>query len=139
VTLVKQCGLSDSPVILRHLGDARDHFLQQKDHSSIGEARNFIQALLDGIGHETNALGAHSVGYPSGIANRLNYLEQVGFLTSDEKTAVGAAWGFLSAGNHPGIPTRDEARVALILSLEFAVVLLLKFSNWKMNAYRGFS
>ena len=57
---------------------ARDLFLQQKDHPSIGEARNFVQALLDGIGDETNSHGGHAVGYPGGTANRLNYLEQVG-------------------------------------------------------------
>ena len=47
VALVNQSGLPDSAVILRHLRDARDHFVQQKDHSSIGEARNFVQPLLD--------------------------------------------------------------------------------------------
>jgi len=138
VSLVNQSGLGNSAVILKHLQDARDLFLQQKDHPSIGEARNFVQALLDGIGDETSSHGGHSVGFPGGTANRLNYLEQVGFFTTDEKTAVGAAWGFLSAGNHPGIPSRDEARIALILSLEFGLMLLLKFSNWKANAYRGF-
>jgi hypothetical protein len=139
VSLVNRSALPDSVVILKHLRDARDHFVQQKDHSSIGEARAFVQALLDGISDETNARGGHSIGYPGGMANRLIYLEQVGFLTSDEKAAFGAAWGFLSAGNHPGIPSRDEARIALILSLEFAVILLLKFSNWKSNAYRAFT
>ena len=139
VSLVNQSSLGNSAVILKHLQDARDLFLQQKDHPSIGEARNFVQALLDGIGDETNSHGGHSIGFPGGTANRLNYLEQVGFFTTDEKTAVGAAWGFLSAGNHPGIPSRDEARIALILSLEFGLMLLLKFSNWKANAYRSFS
>jgi len=139
VSLINQSGLGNSAVILKHLQDARDLFLQQKDHPSIGEARNFMQALLDGIGDETNSHGGHDVGYPGGTANRLIYLEQVGFFATDEKTAVGAAWGFLSAGNHPGIPSRDEARIALILSLEFGLMLLLKFSNWKANVYRSFS
>jgi hypothetical protein len=125
VSLVNQSGLGNSAVILTHLQDARDLYLQQKDHPSIGEARNFVQALLDGIGDETNSYGGHSIGFPGGTANRLNYLEQVGFFTTDEKTAVGAAWGFLSAGNHPGIPSRDEARIALILSLQFGLMLLL--------------
>jgi hypothetical protein len=38
-----------------------------------------------------------------------------------------------------GIPSRDEARIALILSLEFGVMLLLKLSNWKANGFRTFS
>jgi hypothetical protein len=138
-SLVNQSGLQNSTVVLRHIGDARELFLQQKDHPSIGEARNFVQALIDGISAETHAHGGHSIGYPGGTANRLKYLEDVGFFTADEKTAVGAAWGFLSAGTHPGIPSRDEARIALILSLEFGVVLLLKFSNWRANGFRTFS
>jgi len=139
VSLVNQSGLTSSTVVLQHIGDARELFVQQKDHPSIGEARNFVQALIDGISADTHAHGGHAIGYPGATANRLKYLEDVGFFTADEKTAVGSAWGFLSAGTHPGIPSRDEARIALILSLEFGVMLLLKFSNWKANAFRAFS
>ena len=137
--LINQSGLTNSAVVLTHIRDARELFLQQKDHPSMGEARNFVQALIDGISADTNASGAHSVGYPGGMANRLKYLEDVGFFTVDEKTAFGSAWGFLPAGSHPGLPSRDEARIALILSLEFGVMLLLKFSNWKANGFGGFS
>jgi len=139
VSLVNQSGLTNSKVVLQHIGDASELFLQQKDHPSIGEARNFVQALIDGISADTHAYGGHAIGYPGATANRLKYLEDVGFFTADEKTALGSAWGFLSAGTHPGIPSRDEARIALILSLEFGVMLLLKFSNWKANAFRAFS
>jgi hypothetical protein len=137
--LVGQSGLPSQAVILRHIGDAHELFVQGKDHASIGESRNFIQALIDDIGATTNANGGHSVGYPDAMANRLKYLEDVGFFTPDEKTAFGAAWGFLSAGSHPGIPTRDEARIGLILSLEFGVLLLLKFKNWRGNGFRRFT
>jgi hypothetical protein len=139
IGLVKQCRLPNESVILRHLGDATELFVQGKDHASIGESRNLIQALIDDIGATTNANGGHSVGYPGGMANRLKYLEDVGFFTPDEKAAFGAAWGFLSAGSHPGISTRDEARIGLILSLEFSQLLLLKFANWAANGFRGFS
>jgi hypothetical protein len=138
-SFVNQSGLTNSKVVLQHIGDARDLFVQQKDHPSIGEARNFLQSLIDGISGDTHAHGGHAIGHPGGTANRLKYLEDVGFFTADEKTAVGAAWGFLSAGTHPGIPSRDEARIALILSLEFGVMLLVKFQNWKANAFRAFS
>jgi hypothetical protein len=138
-SLVNHSGLTNSAVVLVHIRDARELFLQQKDHPSMGEARNFVQALIDGISADTNASGVHSVGYPGAMANRLKYLEDVGFFTTDEKTAVGSAWGFLCAGSHPGVPSRDQARIALILSLEFGVMLLLKFSNWKANGFRGFS
>ena len=101
------------------MSDAHEFFVQGKDHASIGESRNFVQALIDDIGATTNANGGHSVGYPSGTANRLRYLESVGFFAADEKTALGLAWGFLSAGSHSGIPTRDEPRIAA--NFEFRV------------------
>jgi hypothetical protein len=137
--LVKKSGLSGATVILKHIRDARDLFVDGKDHSSIGEARSFIQALIDNISQETDQHGGHSIGYPGGTANRLDYLRSVGFFTPDERTAVGASWGFLSAGSHPGLSSRDEARIGLILSLEFGVLLLAKFSSWKSHLYRGFS
>jgi hypothetical protein len=137
--LVKQGQLQNEAALLKHLADAQELFVQGKDHPSIGESRNLIQALVDDISAATHASGAYSFGYPAGMANRLQYLQDVGFFTPDEKTAFGAAWGFLSAGSHPGIPSRDEARIGLILSLEFGQVLLLKFVNWAANAFVGFS
>jgi hypothetical protein len=139
IGLVKQSQLPGEAVILRHLADADDLFVQGKDHASIGEGRNLLQALIDDMSAATNANGGHSVGYPGGMANRLQYLQEVGFFTPDEKTAFGAAWGFLSAGSHPGIPSRDEARIGLILSLEFSQLLLLKFVNWASNGFRKFT
>jgi hypothetical protein len=138
VALIKQSRLQNEVVILKHLGDAHELFVQGKDHPSIGESRNLIQELIDDTSGATHAHGGHSVGYPGGTANRLQYLQDVGFFTLDEKAAFGAAWGFLSAGSHPGIPSRDEARIGLILSLEFAQVLLLKFTKWMANGFRRF-
>lgn len=138
VTLIKQSRLQNEVVILKHLGDAHELFVQGKDHPSIGQSRDLIQALIDDTSGATHAHGGHSVGYPGGTANRLQYLQDVGFFTPDEKAAFGAAWGFLSAGSHPGIPSRDEARIGLILSLEFSQVLLLKFAEWHANGFRGF-
>jgi hypothetical protein len=139
VQLIQKSTIVNSGVILKHLRDAHELFVQGKDHPSLGEGRNFIQVLIDTVGAETDAHGGHPAGYPGGTANRLQYLEDVGFFTKDEKTAFGSAWGFLSAGSHPGVPTRDEARIGLILALEFGVLVLLKYANWKSNGYKQFS
>ncbi len=72
------------------------------------------------------------------MKNRVQYLQDVHFLTPDENAAFGSAWGFLSGGSHPGIATQDGARISLILSLEFGQLLLLKFENWKANGYKCF-
>ncbi len=138
VQLIKRTGISNSEVILKHLRDASDLFVGGKDHPSIGEARSFVQALVDSIGTETHAHGCHTVGYPGGTKNRLQYLQDVHFFTPDESAAFGSAWGFLSGGSHPGISTQDGARISLILSLEFGQLLLLKFENWKVNGYKSF-
>jgi hypothetical protein len=106
--------------------------------SSLNESRNLIQALIDGISMETDKHGNHSTGLPGGTVNRIDYLSIVGFLTADEKAAMSSGWGSLSAGSHPGVPEREHARNGLILALEFGQLLMLKFANWKANAYRGF-
>jgi hypothetical protein len=55
---------------------------------------------------------------PSGLRKYLEDVEDVGFFMADEKTAFGAAWGFLS-------------RVWRFL--------LLKSANWKANGFNRFS
>jgi hypothetical protein len=39
--------------------------------------------------------------------------------------------GFLSAGSHPGLPPREQARIGLLLSMEFCQMLLLKWQYWR--------
>jgi hypothetical protein len=56
-------------------------------------------------------------------------LRNVGFFTPDEQAALNSAWGSLSAGAHPGVPEREQARIGLILALEFGQLLLMKFTN----------
>jgi hypothetical protein len=137
--LVGGSGLPSGSTILKHVNDAHSLFLDGKDHPSLGESRSFLQALIDDICTETNRPGAHSVKVPGGTRPRIEYLKNVGFLTADEEAAYKAAWGALSAGAHPGVPAREEARIGLILALEFGQLLLLKFANWKANQYRRFA
>jgi hypothetical protein len=136
--LVRGSGLPNGPTILKHVSYASALFFDDKDHPSLGEARSFLQALIDDICTETDKPSAHSVKLPGGTGPRIEYLKNVGFLTADEETAYKAAWGALSAGAHPGVPAREEARIGLILALVFGQRLLLKFANWKANEYRRF-
>jgi hypothetical protein len=137
--IVKNSGLPQTAVILKHITDASSLFAEGKDHPSLNESRSLIQALIDGISAETDAHGKHSTNLPGGTANRIEYLRKVSFLTQDEEAAFKSCWGSLSAGSHPGVPDRDQARIGLILALEFGQLLLLKFTNWKANAYCAFS
>jgi hypothetical protein len=105
----------------------------------LNESRNLIQALIDEVSTETSAHGKHSTKLPGGTGNRIEYLKNVGFLTTDEETAYRSGWGTLSAGSHPGVPEREQARIGLVLALEFGQLLLVKFINWKANGYQKFS
>ncbi len=137
--LVKSTGLSNHDVILKHMIDANGLYTDGKNHPSLNESRNMVQALIDGISEETDKHGGHSTGLPGGTGNRMDYLMKVNFLTPDEKAALASAWGLLSAGSHPGVPDRELARISLVLALEFGQLLMLKFTNWKSNVHRAFS
>jgi len=137
--LVKTSGVPASDVVLKHIEDASSLFAEGKDHPSLNESRSLIQALIDGVSIETDAHGKHSTKLPGGTGNRIKYLKDVGFFTPEDEAAYGAGWGTLSAGSHPGVRDRDQARIGLVLALEFGQLLLIKFANWKANAYGGFS
>ena len=139
VVLVRGSGIANPQTVLQHIMDAHDLFLGGKYHPSLNESRNILQALIDDTSTETDRMGGYSVGLPGGTGNRIRYLGQVGFLTPDEEAAFRSAWGALSAGSHPGVPAREEARIGLILAIEFGQLLLLKFGNWKANNYKKFS
>jgi hypothetical protein len=137
--LIKDSGIPNAGTVLTHVSDAHSLYIGEKYHSSLNESRSFIQGLIDEISVETDKHGTHSTGLPGGTANRMDYLLRVGFLTQDEKTALQSAWGSLSAGSHPGVPEREQARIGMVLGLEFGQLLMMKFGNWKSNSYRTFS
>jgi hypothetical protein len=138
--LVNRTGITDAKTILQHITDANNLFVDKKYHPSLNESRSLLQCLIDNAGGDTNDSGAHaSIGFPGGTANRIEYLGKVGFLISDEVTAFKSAWGALSAGAHSGIPEREEARIGLILALEFGQILLLKFEAWKAGLFKAFA
>jgi hypothetical protein len=137
--LVKASGVPASEVVLKHIKDASSLYGEGKDHASLNESRNLIQSLIDGISTETNAHGKHSIGLPGNTKDRIEYLTKVRFFEPDEEAAFKSGWGSLSAGSHPGVPDREQARIGLILALEFGQLLLIKFTNWKENSYSSFS
>jgi len=137
--VVKKSGIPSAAAILKHMTDAQSLYADGKDHPSLNESRSLIQALIDGISTETDAHGKHSRKLPGGTSNRIEFLAKVGFFTTDEQAAFNSAWGTLSAGSHPGVPDREQARIGLVLALELGQLLLLKFTNWKANAYQKFS
>ena len=80
-----------------------------------------------------NRSGKATGSLPGGTANRFQYLEQNGLLVTDERTMSGAAWGFLSAGSHSGVPSRELARMGLLFSMELSQMLILKWQQWRLQ------
>lgn len=136
--MIKNSGLPRSLVILKHIEDAHSLYAEGKDHPSLNESRSLVQALIDGVSIETDTHGKHLTGLPGPTKDRIEYLTKVGFLEPDLEAAFKAGWGTLSAGSHPGVPEREQARIGLILALEFGQLLLIKFANWRTNDYQKF-
>lgn len=57
--IVKTAGLPARNIILKHIEDAHSLYAEGKDHPSLNESRNLIQALIDGISTETSITTLH--------------------------------------------------------------------------------
>jgi hypothetical protein len=116
--------LGNKEVIAVHVKDAVKHFANGKHHSAIGEARTALESAIN----ETVVLLElmHNKKSGSGTGNKIPFMEETQFLSSDERKAFLAAWGFLCSGNHPGISTEEQGRIGVILSLEFLQMLIIK-------------
>jgi hypothetical protein len=77
--LVKNSGVPNSRIVLKHIEDAQSLYAEGKYHPSLNESRSLMQALIDGISVETDAHGEHSTKLPGGTSNRIKYLKDVGF------------------------------------------------------------
>jgi hypothetical protein len=122
--LIGISGLSNAEVIRKHLTDAVENYTDgTKDHSSLGESRNLLQAMVDEIYLGIRESERSKTGLPDGSKNRFRYLMENELLIEDEKFAFESAWSFLSAGSHPGLTPREQARIGLVLSLEFGQIL----------------
>jgi hypothetical protein len=110
--------------ISKHLEDAEDLFTEGKMHPAMAEARSAFQAgIEDTVSCVQLTVPRRSGG---GLKNQIEFLSRESFFSSDEEQAFLAAWGFLCAGAHPGLPPDEVGRIGLILALEFTQVLLIK-------------
>ncbi len=133
--LITEWGLPRAEVAKKHLSDATEQYLDgTKDHPSLNESRSLFQSIIDQICEDISQSGLVEKGLPGGMKNRMDYLEEIGVWTNDERQMFGSAWGFLSAGGHPGLPPREQARIGLILAIEFSQVLIMNWQHWKRQA-----
>lgn len=139
IQLIKESAFRNEAVTLHHYQQAEEMYVQQKWDPCIGELRKFFEQLLRDVTSET----ARSRGDPDPSSRPMrdvfDYLERSDFLDKDEKAAIGATWGFLSSGSHPGIAPEQKALLAMMQALSFGKVIVLKFLDWRKNSYQRFS
>jgi hypothetical protein len=114
-------------LIAKHLKDAEGLFSEGKMHPAMGEARSAFQAAVEDTVSLVESKTKNKSG--GGLKNQIEFLAKNEFISTDEQQAFLAAWGFLSAGSHPGLPPDEAGRVGFVLGLEFMQVLLIKARN----------
>jgi hypothetical protein len=136
--LIKEASFPQESLILAHYEQAEELFVDQKWHPAIGEWRNFFQAVIHDIVEITGHNRSDVKKSDGTMRDDLRFLLQTGFFNQDEWTIVGAVWGFLSAGSHPGISLPHQARMAMIQALCFGQVLSSKYLVWRDNSFKGY-
>lgn len=140
VEQIKTAKLSSEQTLLHHFSNGEQAYLDGKFDTAVGEWRKFFERLLKDIAEDTgrNRVDLKKDAAKLTMKDLFSYLEEAGFLDSDEKLAFSSSWGFLSSGAHPGVGNKDKAYLAMVLSSSFGHVALTKFEAWKTHGYKGF-
>jgi hypothetical protein len=137
---IKTAKPSSMQTLLHHFSNGEEAYLEGKYDTAVGEWRKFFERLLKDIAEDTgrNRADLKKNATKLTMKDLFLYLEETGFLDSDERLAFLSSWAFLSSGAHPGIGDKDQAYLAMVLSLAFGHVALSKFEAWKAHGYKGF-
>jgi len=104
LTYLAASSLPRKDIIAKHLKDAENLFSEGKMHPAMGQARSAFEAGVEDTVSLVEINTKRKAG--SGLKNQLQFLSNEGFISADEEQAFLSAWGFLSAGAHPGPSTR---------------------------------
>jgi hypothetical protein len=137
---IKTTKPNSEQTLLHHFSNGEQAYLEGKYDTAVGEWRKFLERLLKDIAEATgrNRADLKKDATKLTMKDLFLYLEETGFLDSDERLAFSSSWAFLSAGAHPGIGNKDQAYLAMVLSLSFGHIALSKFEGWKAHGYKGF-
>lgn len=137
---IKKAKPSSEQILLHHFSNGEQAHVEGKFDTAVGEWRKFFERLLKDIAEDTgrNRADLKKDATKLTMKDLFLYLEEAGFLDSDERLAFSSSWAFLSSGAHPGIGNKDQAYLAMVLSLSFGHVALSKFEVWKAHGYKSF-
>lgn len=102
--------------------------------AAIGEARNFLELLLEGLASTIATKRGQSVQFQRPVQVR-QYLEAEGFATQVERRNVlDASYGFLSdVGSHPGVPDQASCRLARGVFFATLAFILEKWNRFRQS------
>jgi hypothetical protein len=122
----------DAKTLSHHLENTLDLFKNEKWDVSVGQARNFVEQLLDDIAKAIAKVRKESPDLSKPLKVR-EYLQACGFFDdSEKKKLVDGVYGYFSKeGSHPGISEQSTARVCMHILWAFAYYILEKFEEWK--------
>jgi len=122
----------NSMILSHHLKNTLDLFKDEKWDASIGQARNFVEQLLDDIAKAIAKARKDSPDLSKPLKVR-EYLMVCGFFDdSEKKKLVDGVYGYFSEeGSHPGISEQSIARVCMHILWAFSYYILEKFEDWK--------
>ncbi len=122
----------DKAVLRHHLGEATRYFTSGDFGPAAAEWRHFYEGAFRGAWRYTRGRNAKFSGRieKPPFADVLRWLAESHFVSQDEASAYGAAWGFLSVGNHPGIKPQAIAHLCRTLAMTLGHACLIKLAVW---------
>jgi len=124
----------DAKTLSHHLENTLKLFKDGQWGASIGQARNFVEQLLEDIAKAIAKVRSESPDLSKPLKVR-EYLQTCGFFDeSEKKKLVDGVYGYFSEeGSHPGISEQSIARVCMHILWAFAYYVLEKYEEWKKH------
>ena len=134
LVLLRASGLPNSQTVENHLNRSAQEY-GRDNNNSMTNSRQALEQILRDIA-DTTANARQDVR-PANEGIR-DYLEEVGFLTREEKRGISGVYGFLSGAAHPGVVDEEAARLGRNFALGACHYALQKFAQWSRAGFRGF-
>lgn len=134
LVLLRASGFPNTETVENHLNRSAQEY-GRDNNNSITNSRQALEQILRDIADMT--ADARQDARPANEAVR-DYLEEVGFLTREEKRGISGVYGFLSGAAHPGVVDEEAARLGRNFALGACHYALQKFAWWSRAGFRGF-
>lgn len=131
-------------VLVHHIEESDATFENGNWHPSIGQARCFLEGLIENIAKAESTRRCESIpNLPSPGEKRpsfspcRNYLQRIGFTQSEDDSRISECYSDASKhGSHPRIVDEDTAKLLRDYCWSTGCYILAKYGRWKNNGHR---